>query len=125
MRRQAIFHARVIDADLGVFGGQVMRHFAAQRAARAIGITVYQVAHHIGDVFLRTAQPVLQHEKVSTHVLGSTRDEFQELRQAAQHFHLLRAGGAAGFGIFFAAQALEQGHRAGAGLGHIKAAHAR
>ena len=66
---------------------------AAQRLARAVGVAVDQELHHVRDVLLRAGEPVLQGQEIGAHVLRGAGDEAQDLRQPAQHLHLLRAGG--------------------------------
>ena len=83
----------MIDTDFRVLDRQQGRRLAAQALARAIRIGIHQELHHAGDILFRARQPVLQREEVITYVLGSARNEAQQLGQAAQHFHLLSAGG--------------------------------
>ncbi len=124
---------RVVDAELGVLDRRVRLRQAAQRAARAVGIAVDEEMHQVGDVLLGAGQPVLQREEVGPHVLRGAGDEAQDLRQPAQHLHLLRAGagldrllaalGARLAGV--AAQPLQQRHRAAGRRVHAEAAEPR
>jgi hypothetical protein len=116
-------------ADLGVLGGRLGGQRAAQRGARPFGITVDQQPHQVGDVVVRTRQPVLQGEEIGPHVLRGARHEAQDARQHAQHLELLRAGRLAGAAArlavgALAAQALEQRQRSAGRLAHVEAAHA-
>ena len=122
-------HARVVDAELGVFNRRLRLDDAAQHLARAVGIAVDQELHHVRDVRFRARQPVLQGQEIGAHVLRGARDEAQDLRQPAQHLHLLRTGGgfdarfvALGFGL--ATQALEHRHRPSGRRAHVELAHA-
>ena len=81
--------------------------------------------HHALDVFLRTAQPILQRQKVGAQVLGGAGDESQHLRDAAQHFHLFdpcRSFFAVVFGV--ATHFFQKCHGATGRLGHIELANA-
>ena len=103
-------HARVIDADLGVFDRGRRLHGTAQGPPLAIGITVHQIADHRDHVLGRAGEPVLQRQEIGADVLGRARDEGEDPGQAAQHGHLLFTGDATG-GLGVAAQLLEHGQR--------------
>ena len=57
------------------------------------GVAVHQEVDHVRDVLLGAGEPVLQRQEIGAHVLRGAGDEAQDLRQPAQHLHLLRAGG--------------------------------
>ena len=62
---------------------------AAQHFARAVGIAIDQRLHQIGDIIVRTCEPILKCEQIGANVLRSTRNETQQARDPAQHFHLV------------------------------------
>ena len=118
---------RVVDADLRILGRQLRLERAAQRLARTARIAVDEEAHHVREVVLGAGQPVLQRQEIGAHVLRRARNEAQDLRQAAQHLHLLDAGRRGLAFLRLRLQALEQRHRA-AGLPlavHVEAADSR
>ena len=86
---QAVFHARVVGAHLGVLHRFAHLHHAAAQGVFCIAIDQHQ--HHVVDVLLRAAQPVLQAQKVKAQILGRAGYKAQDLRQAAQHLHLFGA----------------------------------
>ncbi len=106
-------HARMVDADIGVFDRCGCLQLAAQGLARAGGVAVHQQADHVGDVLFRARQPVLQRQEIGAHILRRAGDEAQQLRQLPQQPHLPLPARALG-GL--AAQPLEEAERA-AGLG--------
>jgi len=57
--------------------------FAGMRAGSGC-VFVHQRADHIGDVFFRTGQPILQRKEVVADVLGGAGNVFQNLRHAAK-----------------------------------------
>ena len=61
---------------------------AAQRLARAVGIAIDGVLHHLLDVFGGASQPILYQQQVGAHVLGGARDELENGRQRTQRRHL-------------------------------------
>ena len=97
-------HIRVIDGCLGRGLGP----------AAARGIARHQKAQHLFDIVVRPAQPVLHRQKPGPQVLRLAGQEAQDLRQAAQHFHLLFARGRRW--PLRPAQAFEQLHRRRGGL---------
>ena len=109
----------MIDAHLGVLNRCCRFGRAAQGFAVAVGVPVNQKLHHVGDVLLRAAQPILHGQKVRAHVLRGARNEAQHLRNAAQHFHLR---GTTGAGLFLgaAAQFFQQRHRPAGGFAHVE-----
>ena len=115
-------HPRVIDAHLRVGDRQRHRHRGLEHGARTRRITADQVTHHVAEIVLRAGEPVLQRQKIGAHVLGGARNEAQHLRQAAQHFHLLRTR--RGVLRLGGPQALEQRHRAALGAVHAELAEA-
>jgi hypothetical protein len=117
-------HPRVVHADLGVLDGGGRLRATAQTAARAVGIAVDQEADHVVDVLLGAAQPVLQRQEVGAHVLRGARDEAQQLRDPAQHLHLLRAARGARLAAG-TAQPAQQRHRAAGGAVHRESAETR
>ena len=115
-------HTRMIDADLGIFHGRQDFHLAAQVAARAIGVAIHQIENEVHHVLFGARQPILHGEEIGAHILRRTGDEAQDLRQAPQHLHLVRAGAG---GLFLgAAQLLQQGHGAIGGRAHVELADA-
>jgi hypothetical protein len=113
--------ARVVDADIGIFDRRTYLECAPQPDPVAAGVAVHEIADQITHVFFRTGQPVLHCQEVSADVLRRARNEAQDLRQAAQHLHLVGAGCLRL--VLGAAQFLQQRHGAGCGLRHIEAAH--
>ena len=121
--RNASRHPWVIDAGFRVVHGRLRFDGAAQHVAWTGGIAVHEEADHVLDVLVGPGEPVLQRHEVRAHVLGRARDEAQQLRDPAQHLHLLCA---AGRGIALAAaQALQQRDRPIGGLVHVEAADTR
>ena len=82
LSRDAAGHARMIDADLGIFDGR--RRFSAprKRAARAVGVAVDEKPDHVGHVLFRAGEPILQRQEIGAHVLRRARNEAQQLREA-------------------------------------------
>ena len=116
-------HARMIDADLGIFDGRLDFHLAAQMAARTIGVAIHQIENQIDHVLFRARQPILHGEEIGAHILRRAGDEAQDLRQAPQHLHLIGAGAG---GLFLgAAQLLQQAHGGVGGRAHVELADAR
>ena len=129
--RQALRHARVVDADFGVVQRCGRLEAAAQALAWAVGVAVDQELHQVEHVLFGPGQPVLHGQEIGAHVLRRAGNETQDLGQAAQHAHLARTGGGlllgrgAGVGAALAAQLLQKRHRPGAGRAHVELAHAR
>ncbi len=122
----AAFHARVIDADIRIFRRRLRLQRSAQRPALAIGVAVDKRADHMGDVFLGARQPILEREEIGAYVLRGAGNISQDLRQTAQHRHLLGAADAhIGAGFRLRAQALQEGKRAFPRAVHEEAAHPR
>ena len=71
----AVHHPRVIDADLGILRRRLDPERTAQYAAGPGGVAVDQEPDHVGDVFLRSAQPVLEREEIRAHVLRGSWNE--------------------------------------------------
>ena len=114
--------SRVIDADLGIMDRRGRLHHGAQALARSIRIALDEHADEIGDIVVRSRQPVLKGEEIGAHVLRGAGDEAQDLRQPLQHSHLLRAGAR---GFFLAApQPFQEGQRPTLGSRHIEPADA-
>ncbi len=129
--RHALRHARVVDADFGVFQRNAGLERAAQLAVGAIGVAVHQKLHQVEHVLLGPGEPVLHGQEIRAHVLRGAGNETQDLGQAAQHAHLARAGGGlvvgrgVDVGAALAAQLLQEGHRPAGGRTHVELAHAR
>ena len=114
--------ARVVEAHLGILEGRRRLDPPAQGAARTVGVAVDQEADHVHDVAVGARQPVLHGQEVGAHVLRGSRDEAQDLGDAAQHRHLLRARGRVPAA---AAELLEARQQALLAAVHLEAAHAR
>ena len=116
--------ARVVEADLRIILRRRRVDPAAQAAPRTVGIAPDQEPHHSGQVLLRARQPILHRQEVGPQILRGAGDEFQDLRQSAQHGHLPRAGAArpARRLALGPAQALQKPHHAGVGAVHLQAA---
>ena len=119
-------HARVVDANIGVFLGCLQCRQSGQLFGRQLHVALHQHQHHVHDVVLGTGQPILHHQEKDAHVLRRTGNEAQQLGQAAQHGHLLGPGRR---GFVFAvlvfgggAQFFQQADEATAlGVGHVLA----
>ena len=109
-------HARMIKPGFWIFDRRRDRKFWL-----AFGITLHQQRDHIREIIRRSRKPILQCQEIGPQILCGARDEAQQLRQFAQHFHLPLAAGAATF--LLAAQPLQQAHQALGFGGHIKPAH--
>ena len=110
----------VIQPDFGIFGGLAG---GERNGARAGRVFADQHAQHIGEVFLRSRQPVLQRQEIRTHVLRRARNEAQQLRHLPQHAHLAVAAAAAAFRV--ATQALQHADHALRFDRHVEAAEFR
>ena len=108
----------VIQPNIGVIDRSLC-HSAAPIIAR--GVAADQEAHHLFDVVIRPAQPILHRQEPSPQILRLTGDPAQDLGQTAQHRHLLFARVGRGFGRGF--QLFQKLHRHRGGLGHIQVAH--
>ena len=87
--------ARMIETHVGIFDGIAHGHPALKPLALPLGIFADQQAHHVGDVFVRGCDAILQRQEIVAHILRGAGDETEELRQATQHGKLTLAGGAA------------------------------
>ena len=104
--------AGVVEADVRVLDRRGRAQAPREVGARPRRVAADQQPHHAGEVLVRAGEPELHGEEVGAHVLGGAGHELQDLRQAAQHRHLLRAGvGVAGGTALagLAAQALQEG----------------
>ena len=116
----------MIDAHIRILCGRRGLHRVAQGLARAIGIAAQQEAHHVDDIGFGSGQPILHGQEIGPHILRLARDQPQDLRQAAQHGHLLGArAGIHALGVGLAAQLLDQRQRPGLGLVHAEGAQPR
>ena len=75
-------------------------------------------------VVVGAREPILQRQEVRAHILGRTGNEAQDLRQAAQHRHLLRAArrGRCVSLFLLRLQPLQERHHARVGAVHVEAA---
>ncbi len=111
---------RVVEADIRIFDRQGRRETTHEVPAGAAGIAADQKPDHAGEIVVRPREPELHGEEISPHVLGRAGHETQDLRQAAQHGHLLgtgvRIGRRATLVVLatFAAQTLQERHHAAA-----------
>ena len=105
----------MVDADFGIFDRIADFNEAAQRFARAFGIAVDEEADEIHNVVVGAREPILQRQEIGAHVLRGARNEFQQARNPAQHFHLLGAGDARLLGL--AAQFFQKRAQTTAGMG--------
>ena len=113
-------HVGVVKTDLGVVDRR--RRLDAAPVA-VVGIAAHQIADHGFDVVFGPAQPILHAQEPGPQILRLARDEFQHLRDRAQHRHLLF--GRSGAGFVLAAQLFQKRHRPRSGLGHVQIAHLR
>ena len=121
-RAKAADHARVVEADIGVFGRRRCLKLAAQAQIGAPGIAIEQKADEIGDVLFRSGEPILQGEEIGAQILSGTRDEFKDARDAAQHRELMSA--ACGGRLAAAPQPLQEVERAPFRTVHVETADA-
>jgi hypothetical protein len=115
---------RVVESRLRVLQRCAGAELAAQGLALAGGVVIDEFADHAAQVFVGARQPVLQGQEVDAHVLCRAGNKAQDLRQLAQHRHLLGAGTRLRLAVL-AAQALEQRDRSLRFAVHAEAAHAR
>ena len=102
----AIRQTLVIEAGIRVLKWRLVSHRIANHGMGIACVSVNQKGHHPSQIGLRACQPVLERQKIGTHVLRGTGDETEQAGQPAQHGHLLCTRRAAGF-VSTAAQALE------------------